>query len=107
MRPRALLILPVLFILFSCTSEDRETRRVDWIGPSVDHPNFDSVGTAELTASECFKLGGSIVGDNSCTETTTGLYAGGHKVGTLTGKYRCRGKGQTGNEGVCVNESVP
>ena len=100
MKATAFLAL-LMIILGACSRQSAQF--LQWVAPTKEViPKV-----SELKVSECMGLGGSIVEDNGCPQTTSGLYAGGAKVATLSGKWRCRGKGQTGRQGVCIDENEP
>jgi len=62
----------------------------------------DRPKTIKLTLGECLKLGGAVSVDTSCQETTSTNSATGS---TIKGTFKCRGQGQSADQGVCVNES--
>jgi hypothetical protein len=53
-----------------------------------------------LTMHECNDLGGSIIHDASCPETTTGFTSG----GKIKGKFRCIGRGLGSSR--CIDEDA-
>ena len=54
-----------------------------------------------LKMGECWRLGGDIVVDDTCPETTTNSPFG----GSIKGKFRCKVRGAIG-EGLCIDENT-